>query len=150
MNELMKTQMTEMLMNADPKHIEKFSFNGIETLARIVKIYDPDTFTIMFPFVNVLTKISVRVNSIDAPEKRSKVKNEKDLCYAGIEYLNNLILDKVVFVKFGPFDKYGRPLTDIYVLTEHEICEEDNIANKLILGGFARPYDGGTKPKWDL
>ena len=150
MDPIMKTQIASILMNTDPKSVQRFSFEGIETLARVVNIYDPDTFTIIFPYMNIITKLNIRVAGIDAPEKRSKVDAEKSLCYAGIDYLNALILDKIVYIKFGELDKYGRPLAIVYVLTENDICEEDNIANKLILGGYARPYDGGTKEAWNL
>jgi endonuclease YncB( thermonuclease family) len=51
---------------------------------------------------------------------------------------NNNFID----VKFGDFDKYGRPLVIIYK-------DGININNAMIVGGYAKKYNGGKKEDWE-
>ena len=52
------------------------------------------------------------------------------------------ILNKLVNVKCGDFDKYGRLLTEIFI--------EDECVNQwLIDNEYAFEYDGGTKKDWE-
>lgn len=127
--------------------IKKFSFEGIETYARVDHIYDTDTLTIIFEWFNQMIKINVRLDGIDAPEKKSKIKSESDACKKGIELLNNLINDKIVHVTLGKYDKYGRILAKINTLEPIE--DEITCINEyLIKYNYVRSYDGGKKLEW--
>ena len=53
------------------------------------------------------------------------------------------ILNKVVAIHCGEFDKYGRLLIDIQCKNENQ-----NISKWLIDNDYAFAYDGGTKKKW--
>lgn len=56
------------------------------------------------------------------------------------DFLPGLILDKIIIVECGDFDKYGRLLGEIYL--------EDNpvsLSKQMIENGHAKAYDGGTK-----
>lgn len=45
----------------------------------------------------------------------------------------------------GPFDKYGRILSNIYLYPDNT-----DIIQNLITGGFVRGYDGGHKDTWSI
>ena len=55
--------------------------------------------------------------------------------------LRKKILDKMVKVKCGEFDKYGRLLVDILI-------DDISITKWLIENNYAFSYDGGTKKSW--
>ena len=56
------------------------------------------------------------------------------------EKLLERIMNKVVDVQCGEFDKYGRLLV--------EIVDTENISDWLIKNKYAFEYDGGTKKDW--
>lgn len=127
------------------KTVKEFSFDGFNCLAKVVKVYDPDTITVLFKYQNTFYKKSLRLHGIDAPELRSKIQAEVDLCKSGQAYLSNLILNKIIKVQMGPFDKYGRVLSKIYLYSDNT-----DIIQTLIRGGFVRKYDGGRKDAWSF
>ena len=69
--------------------------------------------------------------------------NEKEKIYAtkARDALREKIMDKIVTVKCGKFDKYGRLLIDIYYKKQH-------INQWLIDEKYAFAYDGKTKKDW--
>ena len=61
-----------------------------------------------------------------------------------LKFRMNLIFNKnnnIIDILFDDFDKYGRPLGTIYK-------NNVNINEILIIEGYAKKYDGGTKEKW--
>ncbi len=138
-------ELIDQLMAANPKTVKEFSFDGYECLGRVIRVHDPDTITILFSYQGELYKKNLRLNGIDAPELHSKVQKEADLCKAGQKFLSALILDKIIQIKMGPFDKYGRILSQIYTYKDSE-----DIIQKIVDGGFVRAYDGGHKDTWNL
>ena len=140
-------ELINRLEQLDCSKIKKFSFDGIKTYARVVKIYDPDTITIIFEWINQMIKLNIRLDGIDAPELKSKIKSESDACKKGINKLNELINDKIIYVIFGKYDKYGRILARINTLEpiENELyCINDY----LLKYNYVRSYDGGKKVDW--
>jgi len=130
------------LKKLEPKNVKPFSFIGVEKYARIVKVYDGDTCTILFKWKKQNIKTSCRIVGIDTPELRTKNKKEKELGYKAKEFLENLILEKVLKVKFGKDGKFGRPLVEIF------LHNGQSISDIMISNGHAKPYFGGTKEKW--
>ena len=130
------------LKKLEPKNVKPFSFEGVEKYARIVKVYDGDTCTILFKWKKQNIKTSCRIVGIDTPELRTKNKKEKELGYKAKEFLENLILEKVLKVKFGKDGKFGRPLVEIF------LHNGQSISDIMISNGHAIPYFGGTKKKW--
>ena len=119
-----------------------FSFNGIKRRCKCVKVYDPDSITLAFPFNGEIVRHNCRLMGIDAPELRSKNPVEKEHCIKGRDFLKSLILNKVIYVEFLEFDKYGRSLVHIYT-------EDSKSINELLIAkDFAIRYDGGTKSDW--
>jgi micrococcal nuclease len=133
------------LGNIQIDNIKKFTFSGISTYAKIIKVYDGDTATIIFKHNNEYIKLNCRINGIDAPEIKSKILNEKNMANHAKLFLQNIILNQIVFIKFYDFDKYGRPLVDIIINYNNNY---KTISNIMISGGFARKYDGGHKDEW--
>ena len=125
-----------------PADVKSFSFNGVEKYARIVKVYDGDTCTILFTWKNQNIKTSCRILGIDTPELRTKNPIEKKLGYIAKEFLEGLILEKVLKVKFGKDGKFGRPLVEIF------LHNGQSISDIMIANEYAKPYFGGKKQKW--
>ena len=124
-------------------NVPQFSLEGLETEAKIYSVYDGDTVKAIFPLHNKLYKWNCRLTGIDTPELRTRCKIEKQYGYKVRDYLREKILNKVVKIKCGDFDKYGRLLVEIY-------CNEDecNVNKWLVDNNYAFSYDGGTKKSW--
>ena len=100
----------------------------------------------------------IRIAGIDTPEKRTSTKNpdgtkrseasrqrEKAAAAASRQALIDLLKENEfrMTVRNPQHGKYaGRTVADVIVIDE-------NVAKYLIRLGHAKPYDGGTKPKWD-
>ena len=121
-----------------------FSLEGQTKEAKVVSVYDGDTIKIVFPIHNTLYKWSCRLEHVDTPELRTRCIAEKKYGYHVRDALREKILGKMVTIKCGEFDKYGRLLAEIYT-PESETSVNDWLINQ----GYAFYYDGGTKQDWD-
>ncbi len=130
-----------------PLSAPKFSFEGIKTNARVVKVYDGDSFDIIFLYPSFAATSSVglsyfqmhcRALGYDSAEIRSIDPINKKNAYDARDFLRSLILDKVFPVEFGKFDKYGRPLIELYV-------DDKKLSEIMISTGHGVAYFGGTK-----
>lgn len=130
------------LQELDCSKVKRFSFDRIETYARVENIYDGDTITIIFEWKNTLIKTNIRLDGIDAPELHSDVETERNVCLKGIDILNQMIGNKVVRVIMGKMDKYGRVLSIVYNL------DNININQYLLDYNYVRAYKGGKKREW--
>ncbi|MCP4483691.1 MAG: thermonuclease family protein [Arcobacter sp.] len=124
----------------------KFSLKGYTVKAKIVKVYDGDTITAVFPLPmhenSENYKWSCRINGIDTPEMRSKDTELKKIAVQARELVKSLILNKTVNLELDNFDKYGRVLCNAFDINGK------SIAKTLIEEGLAKEYDGGKKQKW--
>ena len=127
------------------------SFEGETKEAKIVSVYDGDTVKVVFPIyykvrgINVIGKFmkwNCRLEGVDTPELRTRDKKEKEYGYLVRDELRKIILNRVVNINCGKFDKYGRLLIDI------NTKEGLNIKTWLISNNYAFAYDGGTKQSW--
>lgn len=130
------------LNNINPDDIPKFSFDGISTYAKVTRVYDGDTITIIFPFKNEFIKYSCRIYGIDTPEIRTRDDEEKKRGYAARDFLKSFIENEIVKIDLLKFDKYGRLLAIVYVDINGTYT---NINNLMIQHNHAKPYFGGTK-----
>ena len=135
------------LLECQTTKTTKFTLKGHKTYAKCVHVYDGDTVHVVFkmpgkPGMGSETcfKWVIRMNGIDTPEIKSKNIGEKKAATTARDYLRGLILDKVVIVDCGDFDKYGRLLGEIYLEGN-----EKSLSQLMIDGGYAKAYDGGTK-----
>ena len=107
-----------------------------------VKVYDGDTCTVLFRWKKQNINVSCRLLGIDTPELRTKNPKEKKAGYAAKEFLEGLVLEKVLKVKFGKNGKYGRPLIEIF------LPNGQSVNNTMITNNHAKPYFGGKKDKF--
>lgn len=150
------------------ENVEELNFKGQEKKGKVVSVYDGDSIKIVFPIIDdisdTLYKWNCRLINIDTPEIRTKNLKEKELGIKIRDILREKILNKVVIVKCGEFDKFGRLLVEVLV-KEIEISTFDRItsvfSNKksnrlisinewLIKNNFARVYHGGKREPWNL
>lgn len=133
------------LKQATYKNTPLFSFDGLITQAKAVKVYDGDTLHLAFRYQGKIVKIRCRMAGYDSaemkPAKHEPYREEIiKLAIKARDYLRNLVNNQILDVKFGKFEKWGRPLVDIYLNGKH--------INKLMIqSGHGKAYFGGTKPK---
>jgi endonuclease YncB( thermonuclease family) len=137
-----------------------FSLKDYETFARVVSVHDGDTMTVVFPIFGSYHKFSVRLGGIDTCEMLSTNAKVQEKAVQARQRLIELVtgqdiiyrkqsdvkefFDKnvcVVWLKCGPYDKYGRLLADVKkynnsAQTFSQILESENLAYH---------YTGGKK-----
>lgn len=123
--------------------VKEFGFDGETKEAKVVDVYDGDTCKVVFPVLRKLYKFNCRIQGVDTPEIRTRDKTEKEFGLKVRDHLREKILNQVVDIHCGEFDKYGRLLIDIQCKNENI-----NISKWLIDNNYAFAYDGGTKKKW--
>ena len=128
--------------------IPKFTLRNQIFTAKCVKCYDGDTVHVNIRLYNTLYKFICRLANIDTAELRSKNPKEKNHAQKAKKWLENLILNKIIKIKCGNFDKYGRLLIFIY-LNDENMEFKNSVNNLLIENNFAYKYDGGKKKKFD-
>jgi endonuclease YncB( thermonuclease family) len=136
----------------------KFSFSGIETVCRLVDIYDGDTVLVVFEYHGTFIQITVRLDGIDAPEIRSKDLLEKQQGFLARQKIidltcnGNLTVESsradvqehlkhetvLVWLRCFDFEKYGRLLGSVSTYKNNEIG--DDIGRALIDSGLAKVY----------
>lgn len=121
-----------------------FSLDGYSTSAVVVKVYDGDTIHVVFDYMGKAFKWNCRISHVDTPELRTKNLEEKKKGYEVRDKLTELILNKTVKLDCGAFDKYGRLLVEI-TIPETQV----RVHEWLIQNGYANPYEGGTKKKFE-
>ena len=142
----------------EDEKFKNFSLKDLHTQCKILSVYDGDTCTIGFIWKNMPYRTKVRMLGYDSPEmKPPKAQENRDkeieAAKRAKQFLIDNTKDKVLYVDFGEFDKYGRPLATLYV---HEktnkwciscIVQENiiNINELMVQKGHGYRYDGGTK-----
>lgn len=124
-------------------NVPQFSLDGSKHFAKITSVYDGDTFKACFTFGGKMFIWNCRLAGVDTPELRTRNQLEKKHGYIARDELRKLILDKVILLKCGEFDKYGRLLAHI------EMSDGTDVSKWLIQEGLAFEYDGGTKRSWE-
>tara|TARA_R100000664_G_scaffold12372_1_gene19880 strand:+ start:2517 stop:2930 length:414 start_codon:yes stop_codon:yes gene_type:complete len=113
-------------------------------LARVVDVYDGDTFTAEArTWLGQVTTTKVRIAGIDTPEiRRPKCDSEKRKAIAAKEALRRLLGDSVYLrnIKRGKYA--GRVISQ--VISKGGI----DIGKDMIRTGHARPYSGGKRGSW--
>ena len=118
--------------------VELFSLEGETHEGKVVNVYDGDTVKIVMKLFEKLYKFNCRIEGVDTPELRTRNPKEKEMGIRVRDELRKKVLNRVVKVNCGEFDKYGRLLVDIEV-------DDIHITNWLIENGYAHEYDGGKK-----
>ena len=129
-----------------PTHAPKFNDAFVTTTkqsARVVKVYDGDSITIVLPFRYKYFEFKTRLVGIDTPELRTRNEKEKEMGYQAKEFLKQLVDQKIIQVECQGMDKYGRLLIVPYI-------HGKNVCDLMVEKGWAKRYDGGTKEKWNF
>ena len=121
---------------------------------KVIKVYDGDTIWISIILHGKPVKFNCRMLGYDSPEMKPPLKlKNRDAIIAKAklakDYLSNLILNKILDVKFSGFDKYGRALTTIFIDdpdSSHIFCANKMEVNTLMIRkGHGYSYMGGKK-----
>lgn len=111
--------------------------NPIEVWAKIVDVYDGDTFYAIFempqePLRKYIIRLTNGANSyfIDAPEIISKNHNETTQAYACKKIVEDMILHKIVRLKLYGNDVYGRILADVYINDDESSLTETLLSQR--------------------
>lgn len=132
----------------DVKDISRKNFKPYvfdKKYVRVIDVYDGDTITIIYCKDGTIYRDKIRLNGIDAPEKRTKDLVEKKYAEMSKKYLEDRIYGKIIELRnVVPNEKYGRILCDVYY-NDVNICEE------MVEKRLAVKYSGKTKDKvdWD-
>lgn len=139
--------------------LDKFTFDGTICKAKVVDTYDCDTVTIVFYWYGRPIKDSFRMYGYDSPEiKPLKSIENRDLhIRAGLhakEFMKNLVLHKLVWIKFCKEEKYGRLMGNMYLIDPEstsyfkgtEVC----VNQLMISNGLGKPYNGGHKKEFTV
>ena len=102
--------------------IKKLNVSLLENerkLGKCVHVYDGDTIQVVFPLQTELFRWTCRLSGVDTPEIRTRNNIEKQFGYDVRNNLREKILNKMVIIECGEFDKYGRLLGKIFLQEEN-------------------------------
>ena len=130
-----------------------FTLEGKKTKVKILKIYDGDTLWLGIKLHGRFYKFKVRMMGYDSPEIKPRLDtpNRELVIKKAIEaktYLENLINNKIVDAEFFKFDKYGRPLCNLYIKDTNSYlpCRNKVCVNTLMVrNSYGYTYMGGKK-----
>ncbi len=130
------------------QNTEKWSLNNKFFFVKVLKVYDGDTIWITIRINMKTYKIRARLYGIDTPEMKplkNMINRENEIIKAkeSRDFLENLILNNIIKIKCGEWDKYGRLLISIFI--KNGICSEINVNKLMISNGLAKEYFGGSK-----
>lgn len=127
---------------------ELFSFDKEIHLAKVTKCYDGDTIHCIFKHNGKYSKFHVRMLGYDSceikPSKNiEKIKRDEILLKAqnAKKRLEDLILNKNIYLYCESFDKYGRILGSVKL----NLNDKKTINDIMIEEGHGYIYYGGTK-----
>lgn len=132
--------------NVHENNTEEFSFKGITIEGKCVKVYDGDSIKVVIPFANKLSKITIRLISIDTPEMKDLNQKVRDYAYFVRDRLRDKIFDKLITVELHDNDKYGRCLANVYLKDAEG--NKEHINKWLLDNKYAIAYNGGLKSDW--
>ena len=140
----------EELNTKTKENTEYMTLENNEYMAKIVYIYDGDTMHVVFKEFGKYFRWNCRISGVDTPEVRTRNVKEKELGYKVRDVLRKNLMEKIVKIKCGEFDKYGRLLIDVYVPDDMQSKENQMLSEWLIENKYAYSYHGGTKKSWDI
>ena len=144
------------LLNINLKNTKKFNFVNQTHYCKVIKIYDGDTITVAMEIHKKIYKYSIRMLGYDSPEMKppKNQKNRNDEIKAAKEARKALvdkIENKIVKIKLGDFDKYGR-LLGVVFLERGIMCHKsvENINDYMIQNNYGYSYERETKKGFEL
>jgi endonuclease YncB( thermonuclease family) len=144
-----ETQETDIELENATMETPLFSLAGRTVLGKIVKVVDGDSLHVVFRVEGTLKRFLCRLQGVDTPEKHSEVRIERERALSAMEAVSNLVMNKVLTVVTGKFDKFGRLLVDVPVDCEGN-GKLSSLSEYLIANNLGRSYDGGHKDDWSF
>lgn len=138
-----------MLSNITSDDVPWLSPVGIVCQCKVIDVYDADTITIILPLEEKLYKTKCRLLGIDSAEKRTKNLDEKKVSFEATEWLKDLILNKIIWVKCGDWGKYGGRMLGTLYMSKEDLNNDHSINNSIIKHGYAYEYSGKKKKKFE-
>ena len=113
--------------------------NYIYNVEKITKVVDGDTVDAMIDLgFHTYVHKRIRLYGLNAPESRTRDKEEKARGMAAKKRLKELIKGKQLKVVSHGVGKFGRVLGEL-------ICDEVNVNDQLVTEGHAVKYFGGKR-----
>jgi micrococcal nuclease len=110
--------------------------------ARVVSVYDGDTFTAnAAPWPGVTIRTAVRVDGVDTPGIRGECQAEKDMAIEARDFAAAALGDDVQLVDVRHGKYAGRVVARVLV-------DGQDLAGLIIGAGLGRPYDGRAREGW--
>lgn len=143
--------------------VKLFSLDGIITFSKLVDVYDGDTCTMNILYNDDIIQMKCRMLGYDSPEmKPLKTVKDRDIIKIKANEAKNKLIsflsnnnnitqnNKLLLIKAGKFDKYGRLLITVYNNSDDnveikEFTFEESVNHLMIQEGFGYAYDGGKK-----
>lgn len=114
--------------------------------AKIVEIYDGDTFTAEVDLgFRIKMKIKLRLDGINTPELRGKDPREKELAKEVRDFLRENYLNSEIILETKKKGKYGRYLSTVRI---PNVIDPPSLNDLLIKLGYAREYHGEKRKGW--
>ena len=117
LNELIRVEVEsqqEFLKKVQYADIDFFNLKGYECWAKVVRVWDGDSFYVVFFLNGKPVKYRVRLYGIDTAEDRSKDPAEHVWAMKSKDRLIELIGGELIYLKCHEFEKYGRLLAEAY------------------------------------
>jgi endonuclease YncB( thermonuclease family) len=115
-----------------------------ETLAKCVKVYDGDTIHVIFEYKGEMKKFKCRCIGYNCAEIKTKNVEEKNKAILCKNFVSDNILNKIIKINIGEFDKYGRILVDVNYGKNFRY----NLKTEIIKNNLAKLYDGKGEKNW--
>ncbi len=138
----------QKIVNLD--EVNKFSFNGVQKMAKVIRVMDGDTFEVAMVHDGKISSFIIRLQGIDAPEMkplkrnphRIEIKREAENAKNALQLL--LPRGSICTLACFFFCKFGRILAT--AINEQNI----NVGKSLVEQGFCvGNYDGGKRMEWN-
>lgn len=139
-------------MNVDPEIAKatlttpEFSFDGRTVDAKCVKVYDGDTIQVVFRAFpdQPPRRFHCRMLGYNTAEMHSKNATERTAAQAAEKYLADIVLGKIITLKLGKYEKYGRILTTVTAVDG--VARDVN--GEMVKTGHGQPYTGEGDKLW--
>jgi endonuclease YncB( thermonuclease family) len=129
------------LCNLRAADVGRFLPRPERCLAKICRVHDGDTLTILGIVAGEPTLLQLRVRNVDAPELRGRSPEEMSVAARLRDLLRTLLVDSVSEVVVEKLDKYGRCLGDVRMPRDPAKWLSEFLLEKQLV----RAYDGAGR-----
>ncbi|QYB17480.1 putative endonuclease [Pacmanvirus S19] len=119
----------------------KFTLSGLKVPAKCTRVYDGDTIHAVFKFNDVMQRFTVRMCGYNSAEIKGVTEEERAAAQRAKKALCDLILNKIISLEIGEFDKYGRLLGVVTI-------DGINVNEHMVAGGYGCSYNGSGEKLW--